>query len=598
MQFQLNRRSALAFGAAMAAVTAAQGAVAQAPAGPSAADARFLALADKWLQTGMRMSPVYATAIGEHRYDAELDDVSAQGRAAGLALSKATLAELQAIPRAQLSRANQVDAAILENQLEGDIWSTETLQSWAWDPLIYSGLAGGALNGLISREFAPLPDRLRSAAGRMEKLPRLLGQARGNLDPKRVPKIHADTVSAQNKGLHSLIDGIAAEGAKLPEGDRARLAAAAAKAKAGVDEHQAWIDGTLVPNASGDFRIGPALYDAKLRYALNSPLGRKEIHDAAQRDLTTIRARMYDLSRDILKGRAGAPATPANPSPEQQQAAIEAALELAYADKPGRNTLVQEAEQTLEQATAFVREKELVTVPNDPVKIILVPEFQRGVAVAYCDSPGPLDKGQSTFYMISPIPEDWTDAQTDSFLREYNSRSLHELTVHEAMPGHYLQLAHSNRYPSVLRAVLSSGPFVEGWACYAQDIVADAGYLNGDPLYQLVHMKWQLRVVANAILDQGIHVDGWTREQAMELMVKGAFQQEREAAGKWVRAQLSSAQLPTYFVGWTEHRALRAEVEKRWGAKFTQKSFHDAALSYGSPPVRYVRQLLLDEAIA
>lgn len=597
MQFQLNRRSALAFGAAMAAMTAAGGAAAQA-APASAADARFQALADKWLQTGMRMSPVYATAIGEHRYDAELDDVSAEGRAAGLALSKATLAELQAIPRAQLSRPNQVDAAILENQLKGDIWSTETLQSWAWDPLIYSGLAGGALNGLISREFAPLPDRLRSAAGRMEKLPRLLSQARANLDPKRVPKIHADTVSAQNKGLHSLIDGIAAEGAKLPEADRAGLAAAAKTAKAGVDEHQAWIDGTLVPNAKGDFRIGAALYDAKLGYALNSPLGRKEIHDAAQRDLTTIRARMYDLSRDILKGRAGAPATPANPSPEQQQAAIEAALELAYADKPGRKTLVQEAEKTLEQATAFVREKELVTVPNDPVKIILVPEFQRGVAVAYCDSPGPLDKGQSTFYMISPIPDDWTDAQTDSFLREYNSRSLHELTVHEAMPGHYLQLAHSNRYPSVLRAVLSSGPFVEGWACYAQDIVADAGYLNGDPLYQLVHMKWQLRVVANAILDQGVHVDGWTREQAMELMVKGAFQQEREAAGKWVRAQLSSAQLPTYFVGWTEHRALRAEVEKRWGAKFTQKAFHDKALSYGSPPVRYVRQLLLDEAIA
>ena len=151
----------------------------------------------------------------------------------------------------------------------------------------------------------------------------------------------------------------------------------------------------------------------------------------------------------------------------------------------------QEAEQTLEQATAFVREKELVTVPNDPVKIILVPEFQRGVAVAYCDSPGPLDKGQSTFYMISPIPEDWTDAQTDSFLREYNSRSLHELTVHEAMPGHYLQLAHSNRYPSVLRAVLSSGPFVEGWACYAQDIVADAGYLKRDGIgfFELVPNK-------------------------------------------------------------------------------------------------------------
>lgn len=594
MPFQLTRRSALAFGAAAAFASAsATGAVAQ-----SAADAQFQALAEGWMREGMRLSPVYATAIGEHRWDGELDDVSAQARAAGLKLSRDTLAALERIDHAQLSRANQVDAAILANQLKGDIWSTETLQAWAWDPLTYAGLAGSALNNLVARDYAPLAQRLGSAASRMEKLPRLLGQARANLDPRRVPKIHAETVSRQNKGLHTLIDGIVAQGAGLPEPEHARLAAAARTAKAGVDEHQAWIDGTLIPQAAGDFRVGAATYDAKLGYALNSPLSRADIKAAAERDLVTIRARMYDLSREILKGRSGAPATPANPSAEQQQAAIEAALELAYADKPGRNTLVQEAEATLAQATAFVREKDLVTVPNDPVKIILVPEFQRGVAVAYCDSPGPLDKGQSTFYMISPIPEDWTDAQVDSFLREYNSRSLHELTVHEAMPGHYLQLAHSNRYPSVLRAVLSSGPFVEGWACYAQDIVADAGYLDNDPLYQLVHMKWQLRVVANAILDQGVHVDGWSRERAMELMTKGAFQQESEAAGKWVRAQLSSAQLPTYFVGWTEHRALRAEVQKRQGAAFNARTFHDQVLSYGSPPVRYVRQLMLDEAIA
>uniref|UniRef100_UPI0025F656C3 DUF885 domain-containing protein n=1 Tax=Brevundimonas sp. TaxID=1871086 RepID=UPI0025F656C3 len=227
-----------------------------------------------------------------------------------------------------------------------------------------------------------------------------------------------------------------------------------------------------------------------------------------------------------------------------------------------------------------------------------MPEFQRGVAVAYCDSPGPLDRGQNTFYAVSPIPDDWTEEQVASFLREYNTRSIHELTIHEAMPGHYLQIAHSNRHPSVLRAVLSSGPFVEGWACYVQDVMDEAGYMDRDPLYRLVHLKWQLRMVANAILDQAIHVDGMSREAAMELMMRDAFQEEREAAGKWIRAQLSSTQLPTYFVGWDEHWSLRREVQAREGAAFNLKAYHDRALSFGSPPVRYTRALMLGEAIA
>ncbi len=591
----LSRR--LFMGAAAAALAPLEMVWAQSPAPTSAADAAFEDLGRRWLDEGLRMAPIAATSIGEHRYDDQIGDFSAAGYRASAEMSKRYLAELQRIPRAQLSRANQVDAAILENQLRGDIFTVETLQNWQWDPLIYSGSAGSALNGLFARDFAPLPDRLRSATGRMEKLPLLLKAARDNLDPNRVPKIHAETVASQNKGLHSLIDSLTAQAGELPEADRARLTRAAANLKAEVDQHQRWLEGTLVPNAKGDFRIGAELYDAKLRYALNSPLTRSEIRTRAEADMKRVRGEMYELSRQVLAGRAGAPPMPANPTADQQQAAIEAALELAYAERPPRDKLVEVATEMLAETTAFVRAKDLVTVPDEPVKVILVPEFQRGVAVAYCDSPGPLDKGQDTFYMISPIPEDWTEEQTTSFLREYNTRSMQELTIHEAMPGHYLQLAHSNKYPSVLRAVLGSGPFIEGWACYAQDIMADAGYMGGEPLFKLVHLKWVLRMIANAILDPAIHVDGMTRDQAMEMMVKGAFQQEREAAGKWVRAQLSSAQLPTYYVGWAEHWQLRNAVEQEWGSGFTQKRFHDQALSYGSPPVRYVRAMMLDEAI-
>jgi uncharacterized protein (DUF885 family) len=226
-----------------------------------------------------------------------------------------------------------------------------------------------------------------------------------------------------------------------------------------------------------------------------------------------------------------------------------------------------------------------------------MPVFQRGVALAYCDSPGPLDNALDTFYAVSPIPDDWTAKQVDSYLREYNTRSIAELTVHEAMPGHYLQLWHSNKYPSVLRAVLSSGAFVEGWAVYGEKLMVDQGFLDNDPLYRLVHLKWDLRVIANAILDQAMHVDGMTREEAMQLMTVQTFQEEREAAGKWVRAELTSAQLPTYFVGWQEHLDLRREAEKRDGDKFDLKRYHDTVLSFGSPPVRYVRELMFDEAI-
>ncbi len=563
----------------------------------SASDRRFQALGKHWLDESLRLNPVGATATGEHRYDSEIGDYGPEGRAARLKLARDTVAGIEAIPRAQLTRANQVDAAMLENQVRGDIWQIETLKDYQWDPLGYSGLAGGALNSLFAREFAPMADRLRSATARMEKLPAVFAAARANLVPAKVPEIHAKTVASQNKGLHSLIDGLVAEAGQLPEAERPRLTAAATALKAEVDKHQAWLEGALVPNAKGDFRIGAALYDAKLRYSLNSTLTRQEIKTRAEALMTSTRIEMYGLAKQVLAGKPGAPASPDNPTPAQQQALIEAALEIAYVDQPPRE-LLETGKAMLAQCTAFVREKNLVTVPDDPVKVIAVPEFQRGVAVAYCDSPGPLDKGQDTFYMISPIPADWTDEQTTSFLREYNNRSMQELTIHEAMPGHYLQLAHSNRYPSTLRAVLGSGSFVEGWACYAQDVMADNGYMGGEPLFKLVHLKWVLRMAANAILDPAIHIDGMTREQAMEMMVKGAFQQEREAAGKWVRAQLSSAQLPTYFVGWAEHHELRKEMKRRWGADFAERKYHDMVISFGSPSGRYVRQLMTGEAIA
>jgi uncharacterized protein (DUF885 family) len=594
LTIHLSRRAAVAFlGATALSVTAVGRAVAT---GGSAADAAFDKISAKWLEDSLRLSPVGATATGDHRFDGDLDDLSAAGRAARLKPSKETLAALTVLDRSKLSRANQVDAALLLNEVKRAIWEDEVFQNWAWDPRVYSEIYSNAVYGLVSREFAPLPARMASATARIEKLPKLFADMRAGLVVARVPEIHAKTASKQLPGVLSVVDEMVMPNASaLDAAGQARLTAAVDGLKKSVAEHQAWLDGTLVPGAKGDFRIGAKLFDEKLVFTLNSPMTRQEIRARAEAAVKETRGAMYAVSLKALAQGGKPVATPNVITPDHEQEVIEAALELAYAQKPPADKVVETCTAALKRATDFVREKNLVTLPDAPVAVETMPVFSQGVAVAYCNSPGPLDKGLKTYVDVSPIPKDWTKEQADSFLREYNDYGIQDVAVHEAMPGHYLQLWHANRYPSVVRAVLGSGSFIEGWAVYAERMMVQEGFRKDEPLNALCMLKVRLRTITNAILDQAVHVDGISQADAMTLMTKTAFQQEREAAGKWVRAQLSSTQLSTYFVGVSEHDALRADAEKRAG--FALKTYHDQVLSYGSPPVRYVRALMFDEAI-
>jgi uncharacterized protein (DUF885 family) len=562
---------------------------------PPTVDQQFDELASRYLREFPELNPVSATALGDHRFDDRINDVSAAGWQARQRFAESYLAALDGIDRAALSRDRQVDALLLRNELEYARFRVQELQDWRWNPLVYTGIAGDALYNLIAREFAPAPERFANLGKRLDEIPRFLSQVREVLEPARVPRVHADTAVRQNGGLISMLDGeIATHVDTLPAAEQESLRASMARARTAISQHQIWLERRLVPEAKGDFRLGAALYDRKLGFALFSPLTRQEIRARAESELAATHRAMYDVAREVLKGRRNPPRLPDEPTEAQRLRAIKAALELAYADRPGREAVLDTARATLAEATQFVQEKGIVTVPEEPLEIIPMPEFQQGVALAYCDSPGPLEANLKTFYAVSPIPEKWTRQQVDSFLREYNTRSIHNLTIHEAMPGHYLQLAHSNRHPSTLRAVLASGPFIEGWAVYSEGVMVQQGYMGGDPLMKLIQLKWYLRSIVNAMLDQAVHVDGITREAAMKLMTESGFQEEREAAGKWTRAQLTSAQLPVYFVGAQEHMALRAEAESRQGAAFDMKAYHDRLLSFGSPPVRFARALLFE----
>lgn len=557
------------------------------------ANKEFERLAKRYVGNAPRLNPVEATALGDHRYDSLLPDITSLGRTLRAAEWSAILTGLLILDRSRLTRDNQVDCAMLENELRLRLWTMDKSQEWAWNPQYYNDIAAGSLYSLAARDFAPWNTRLKAATLRMEALPAFLAESRQQLVAARVPKIHAETVVRQNAGIIEVAEGLLApQAGKLSGKSRRRFDAALVRLKQAVEEHQVWLDKWLLPRAKGDFRLGAAMYDEKMKLGLMSNITRPALKARALKARADTRAEMYALSRQVLAGRAGAPPLPALPNPAQQQAGIEAALKLSYAKRPPREQLEQRARETLATATAFVTAKGFIRMPRGPVKVITMPQFQQGNSVAYNDPPGAFEKGQANFYAVSPIPVDWSDAQAESFLSEYNDYMIHDLSIHEAMPGHYLQLDHANESKRKLRAMLWSGPFVEGWAVYAEGVMKDAGYLDGDPLFQLTVLKMRLRSVTNTLLDIGVHTEGMTREQAMELMTKGAFQQEREASGKWVRAQLSSVQLLSYFTGYEEHRELRAEAERRWGPQFTLRTYHDTVLSFGSPPTKYVRSLM------
>jgi len=576
----------------------------QNPPGPIAqnndaakADMAFGQFSARYIEEMSQLNPVAATQLGNHAYDSHLPDISEAGRAHQTASETAFLNGLKAIDYDRLSRDNQVDYKMLQNALQYSLWQSEVEQQWAWNPQYYNDTVSYALYGLMARDFAPWPQRFDNIVSRMEKIPAFLAAARQQIDVGRVPKIHAQTVARQNTGILEIIDAALLPEVESASIERSRFDVALGNLKTAIAQHQKWIDEVLIPGAKGDFRLGAERYDAKMKFALMSPIGRPELRQRALASKTRVREEMYDISRVILADNPNAPEMPAKPDAPQQQAVIQAALALSYANRAPRGQLEQKARETLAQVTRFTREKGFVRMPDGPVQVITMPKFWQGNAVAYDDAPGPLERDLPNYYAVSPIPADWSEQQAASFLSEYNVYMLHDLSIHEGVPGHYLQLDHANKDGSVLRAVLGSGPFVEGWAVYAEGLMADQGYLGGmtareGQLFRLTMLKMRLRSITNTLLDIGIHTQGMTRPEAMELMMQGAFQKESEAAGKWIRANLTSVQLLSYFTGYEEHRALRAEAERRWGDEFDLRAYHDKVLSHGSPPAKYARALL------
>ena len=548
-------------------------------------NAPFVSLADNFINKFLAMNPEWATSLGDHRYDNRMGDYTIQGVEAQTRLIQTYLDSLKMIDPEKLTRTNQIDYKILQLHLESMAYSNTVLKGYAWNPLSYN--MGNAIYSLLARDFAPLKDRLVNVGQRLSDIPAVLEAAKTNLN--NPPRIHTETAIIQNKGNISLLTTeINSFLDKEPEMKASiePLRDAAVKA---LESYGKWLEEDLLPRSEGDFRLGEEKFRKKLHYALESDLSKEDILKQAMKELAKTQSDMYETASLLYpKYFPGQPV----PDADHRKDAIKAILNRLADDHPNNVTIVPMAKEKLAECTEFVKSKNLVSVPDEPIKIMVMPEFERGVAVAYCDAPGALETKGETFFTISPTPDDWNAKRVLSFFREYNNYMLSDLTIHEAMPGHYLQLMHSNAFqaPTKIRAIFASGTFIEGWATYAEQLMAEQGF--GGPEVKMQQLKMRLRLIINAIIDQKIHTEGMTEEQAMAMMMDEGFQEEGEAAGKWRRACLTSTQLSTYFVGNLEINRIRDQYMAKYGPKINIREMHDRMLSFGSPAPKFVMEMM------
>ncbi|WP_341719054.1 DUF885 domain-containing protein [Micromonospora sp. FIMYZ51] len=534
----------------------------------------FRVVGERIVEAVLAARPGLATSVGDHRYDDRLPDFSADAvdrDRAMLADAASVLCELDADV---LDTAESVDHALLATLVDRYLFELTEIRAHEWDPLVHN--PGPLLHALVARPYAPAEERLTALAGRLAAVPDALATARAAL--RDMPRIHAETAVGQFTGAAALIrDEVPALLAQAPA-LLDRVEPAATSAIAALEEFVAWLRTGLAAEAGPgrDPRLGRRRWEARLWYALDTELGAAEIQRRAWANLDRVTEEIRAAAVELVGGPA-------------DDETVRRALDLLAAEHPDDHTIVDLAAVTLDEASDFVRAHDLVTVPNDPCVIQVMPEFARGVAVAYCDAPGALETADlPTFYCIAPTPADWPARRVDSFYREYNDHMIRNLTVHEAMPGHFLQLAHARRYAGStrVRALTRSGPFVEGWAVYAEELMTRYGF-GGLPV-RLQQLKMQLRMTLNALLDQLVHAEELSEDEAMALLTGRGFQEEGEASGKWRRALLTSTQLSTYFVGYQEV----AEIAAARPAEVPVRDWHDEMLAHDCPPPRHLRTLL------
>ena len=560
----------------------------QKAAAPST-DERFDNLKQTFLKGFWQLNPEWATSVGYHKFDSLLvipDSAQRMRDAAFYATYQQLLAELSPD---SLSAANRLDYRMLTNQLQAARWYADTLRPWTWNPAQYN--LGATVGELLNSRHAGLDRRLRNISDKINHSTEYYFIAKANLhSPTRE---HTELAIRQcTGGLESLgpalLDSVRRSGLSAQE--KEQLTSRIYNTRLAIESYVAFLKADVLPGPHRSARIGEQKFNRKFALDIESRFTAAEVYGRAQ-------AHKRELLRDMAARatRLYPKYLPGQTPPADTLQLIRQVVDKLTRQHAPRNGFVAAIKAQIPTLVAFVNEHQLLAQdPSKPLVVRETPLYMRGSgAGASISAPGPYDKAAPTYYNVEPIPADWSADRAESYLREYNDYTLQILNIHEAIPGHYTQLVYANRSPSLIKSVFGNGAMVEGWAVYAERMMLEQGYgANSDEMW-LLWDKWNMRSTLNTILDHAVQVDNISEKEALALLMGPGFQEEAEARGKWLRATLSQVQLSSYFTGYTEIMALRDEVKQQQGGRFNLKNFHEEFLSFGSAPVKYIREMML-----
>jgi hypothetical protein len=552
----------------------------------------FEAYTERFLRRYWELYPGYGVYVGFYEFDNQLAVPNGELRALRRTFFVNQLEVLKTFDAVNLSKSNATDLTIIVRTIKSNLWYTDEFRAYEWDPSQYN--VAGVFGLILATDYKPLAERITTISERLARVPEYYQVAKQNI---RLPSLpHLGLAIQQSKGALGVFETSIPEklaGLELGEQERSEINSKLAAASAAINDYVAWLEAKqqeLVSSGGRDFRIGEELYEKKFEHDIVSKYTGKQLYEIALAAKQTLHSEMIAITRELWPTYF-----PKEEIPGDGLLAVKQMIDHLSLKHIERDKFVDEIRRQMPIIQKFMDDNELLdSDPTRPLVVRLAPEYQRGFAGASVDAPGPYDATANTYYNVSPL-DDYTEDQAESYLREYNHWILQILNIHEAIPGHYTQLMHSNKSPSKIKAIFGNGAMIEGWANYAERMMLEAGYGNNDPEMWLMWKKWSLRSVVNAILDYSIQVLGMEKEEALALMLNEGFQEQTEAEGKWRRATVSQVQLTSYFTGYTEIYGFREELKQKMGGDFDLKTFNNKFLSYGSAPVPVIRTLMLEE---
>jgi uncharacterized protein (DUF885 family) len=551
-------------------------------------DQQFDHYKENFVEQLWKIYPGWASSQGYHKYDSILIVPDSASRSKELAFAKAHLDSLKGYELNSLSDNNKTDHHMIVNQLNSIIWSINEQRSYEWNPSEYN--VSGAFAEILNGNYDSLDVRLRNFYLKMANIPAYYEAAKRNIKNPTIE--HTQLAIDQNLGGISVFEKdfqSALNTTRFGEHEKQSMEATAKRAVAAINDYVNFLK-KLDNKTPRSFRLGKELYTKKFELEIQSGYTAEQIYAKAIQHKTELHGKMF-----VLADKLWSKYMTDKKKPTDSLQLIRQVIDKISEKHVEADSFQSAIEKQIPMLVDFIKKKDLIYIdPSKPLVVRKEPDYMAGVAGASISAPGPYDKNANTYYNVGSL-SGWDKEKAESYLREYNHYILQILNIHEAIPGHYTQLVYSNQSPSLIKSLFGNSTMIEGWAVYTERMMLENGYGNNEDEMWLMYYKWNMRSTCNTILDYSVHTMEMTKEQALDLLTRQAFQQKTEAENKWRRVSVTQVQLCCYFTGYTEIYDFREELKKQMGDKFDLKTFHEKFLSYGSAPVKYIRELMLAE---